>query len=62
MKGEKAFPMNSEDGITLRDYFVAHCPEPISNDRTWEEEAGIRYMFADYMLKERAMEQISKGE
>jgi hypothetical protein len=61
--GGPAFPTDSAgqvgnntwhfDGMTLRDYFAAHCGV-ISLDHSWEDEAKARYAYADAMLKERA--------
>ena len=40
-------------GMTLRDYFAAHCPLPTSDMREWIDEAKMRYEYADAMLAER---------
>lgn len=41
-------------GMTLRDYFAAHCPMEIDERRSWETEAEVRYKYADAMLAERS--------
>ena len=40
--------------VTLRDYFAAHCPLPLYDGRSWEEEALARYAYADAMIAERS--------
>ena len=56
---DPAFPGNSEQygpfcGMSLRDYFAAHCPLPLYDGRSWEEEALARYAYADAMIAERS--------
>lgn len=62
--GGPAFPVTLTDksgqiaptfeGMTLRDYFAAHCPLPLYDGRSWEEEALARYAYADAMIAERS--------
>lgn len=44
------------EGMTLRDYFAVHAPIPLNDHRDWQQEAEIRYMYADAMLAEREKE------
>ena len=46
--------LGKTQGMTLRDYFAAHCPLPTSDMREWIDEAKMRYEYADAMLAERA--------
>jgi hypothetical protein len=45
------------DGMTLRDYFAAHAPEPYKNwhggDRSIVDIVQWRWAYADAMLKAR---------
>lgn len=41
-------------GMSLRDYFAAHCPLPLNDSLSWKQEAAMRYEYADAMLRERA--------
>ena len=60
--GGSAFPfarvsqgvvVDRSEGMTLRDYFAAHCPSPVADISTWKEEAEYRYEYADAMIAER---------
>lgn len=56
--GGPAFPTpeshgDDYEGMSMRDYFAAHAPLQIDDARTWENEAELRYKYADAMLKER---------
>ena len=64
--GGPAFPVTSENfrnsqsntGITLRDYFAAHAPEPPASwhggDRKTDDIIAWRWWYADGMLKARS--------
>lgn len=39
--------------LSVRDYFAVHAPIPLNDHRDWQQEAEIRYMYADAMLAER---------
>lgn len=43
-------------GMTLRDYFAAHCPEFPHGNLLWSQIASARYAYADAMLAERERE------
>lgn len=59
--GGPAFPQQDDAtgsaGMTLRDYFAAHAPEPPAEwrggDRRLLDVIVWRYWYADAMLKER---------
>jgi hypothetical protein len=42
------------DGMSLRDYFAAHCPVQWSPCVSWKAEAEFRYAYAAAMLAERS--------
>lgn len=58
--GGPAFPWSGlgDDGMSLRDYFAAHAPEPPQawrgGDRAVSDCIAWRYYYADAMLRERA--------
>lgn len=61
--GGPAFPTDSEHqsgpntyhftGMTLRDYFAVHCPKRLDSYLSLDDEAEMRYRYADAMLKAR---------
>jgi len=62
--GGPAFPlhpvcMKGQEGMTLRDYFAAHAPEPYKNwrdgERNFSDIIEWRWHYADAMLKKRAV-------
>ena len=53
IRGEGKFN-NSQDGMTLRDYFAAKAMQGLlANPEFYEDEVGYAYKIADAMLAER---------
>jgi hypothetical protein len=52
-----AFEQHEYQGMTLRDYFAAHAPEPYKNwhggERNFSDIIEWRWHYADTMLKAR---------
>lgn len=45
--------LRAQSGMSLRDYFAAHAPNPFDPMQI-EDHCAFRYRFADAMLAERA--------